>query len=63
MPWTVAMSVPATRTHESSPNAAASAPTPAERLARYFDGDSVSWLNLQATYDPNTLAARDEVRR
>jgi antitoxin HigA-1 len=23
----------------------------AMRLARYFDGDARSWLNLQATYD------------
>ena len=25
----------------------------AERLARYFGGDAVSWLSLQATYNIN----------
>lgn len=33
----------------------------AERLARYFGGDAVSWLNLQAQYDLKTLSTRDEI--
>jgi len=33
----------------------------AERLARYFGGDAVSWLNLQAMYDLKTLPTRDEI--
>ena len=35
----------------------------AERLARYFGGDAVSWLNLQAIYDLKTLPNRDEIIR
>jgi addiction module HigA family antidote len=35
----------------------------AERLARYFGGDAVSWLNLQALYDLKTLPNRDEIIR
>ena len=33
----------------------------AERLARYFGGDAVSWLNFQAQYDLKTLSTRDEI--
>lgn len=33
----------------------------AERLARYFGGDAVSWLNLQAQYDLKTLSTREEI--
>ena len=35
----------------------------AERLARYFGGNAVSWLNLQAIYDLKTLPNRDEIIR
>ena len=35
----------------------------AERLARYFGGDAISWLNLQAIYDLKTLPNRDEIIR
>lgn len=28
-----------------------------------FDGDAVSWLNLQATSDLKTLLTRDEIMR
>jgi hypothetical protein len=33
----------------------------AQRLARYFGGDPVSWLNLQAMYDLKTLPTHDEI--
>jgi hypothetical protein len=34
----------------------------AERLARYFGGDAISWLTLQAMYDVKTLSTREEIR-
>ncbi|MEM7536355.1 MAG: HigA family addiction module antitoxin [Chloroflexota bacterium] len=33
----------------------------AQRLARYFGGDAVSWLNLQALYDLKTLPTQQEI--
>jgi len=32
-------------------------------LARYFEGEAVSWLALQVDYDPKTLATRDDIAR
>lgn len=59
----VALSVPATRIHEIINERRGISADTAERLARYFGGDAVSWLNLQATYDLKTLATRDEILR
>ena len=57
----VALSVPATRIHEIVNERRGISADTAERLARYFGGDAVSWLNLQATYDLKTLSTRDEI--
>lgn len=57
----VALSVPATRIHEIINERRGISADTAERLARYFGGDAMSWLNLQATYDLKTLATRDEI--
>lgn len=59
----IAMSSPVTRTHEIINERRSIGADTAERSARYLDGDSVSWLNLQTTYDPSTLATRDEFLR
>ncbi len=58
-----ALRVPATRIHEIVNERRSVTPDTAERLARYFGGDAVSWLNLQATYDLKTLSTRDEILR
>ena len=58
-----ALSVPATRIHEIVNQRRGISADTAERLARYFGGDAVSWLNLQATYDLKTLVAREEILR
>ena len=57
----IALNVPDTRTHEIV-SGSISADT-AERLARYFGGDAVSWLNLQAMYDLKTLSTPVEILR
>ena len=57
----VALSVPATRIHEIVNERRGISADTAERLARYFGGDAVSWLNLQATYDLKTLPTREEI--
>jgi addiction module HigA family antidote len=59
----VALSVPATRIQEIVNERRGISADTAERLARYFGGDAVSWLNLQATYDLRTLTTRDEILR
>lgn len=59
----VALSVPATRIHEIVNERRGVTADTAERLARYFGGDAVSWLNLQAMYDIKTLPTRKEIQR
>jgi addiction module HigA family antidote len=59
----VALSVPATRIYEIVNERRGISADTAERLARYFGGDAVSWLNLQATYDLKTLPNREEIKR
>ncbi|HEY8011137.1 MAG TPA: HigA family addiction module antitoxin [Rudaea sp.] len=59
----VALSVPATRIHEIVNERRGISADTAERLARYFGGDAVSWLNLQATCDLKTLPTRKEILR
>lgn len=59
----IALSVPATRIHEIVNERRGISADTAERLARYFGGDAVSWLNLQAMYDLKTLPTRKEIMR
>jgi len=59
----VALNVPATRIHEIVNERRGVSADTAERLARYFGGDAVSWLNLQAMYDLKTLPTRKEIMR
>lgn len=59
----IALSVPATRIHEIVNERRGISADTAERLARYFGGDAVSWLNLQAMYDLKTLPTRAEIMR
>lgn len=59
----IALSVPATRIHEIVNERRGISADTAERLARYFGCDAVSWLNLQATYDLKTLPTRAEIVR
>lgn len=54
----VALCIPATRIHEIVNERRGISADTAERLARYFGGDAVSWLNLQATYDLKTLLSQ-----
>lgn len=58
-----ALSVPATRIHEIVNERRGISADTAERLARYFGGDAVSWLNLQAMYELKTLPTRKEIMR
>lgn len=46
-----ALRVPATRLHEIVKERLSITPDTALRLARYFDTDAQSWLNLQLSYD------------
>jgi antitoxin HigA-1 len=57
----MALNVPATRIHEIVKERRSVTADTAERLARYFGGDAVSWLNLQAVYDLKTLPTHDEI--
>ncbi|MCP4424934.1 MAG: HigA family addiction module antidote protein [Chloroflexi bacterium] len=57
----MALGVPATRIHEIVKERRSITADTAERLARYFGGDAVSWLSLQAMYDIKTLATREEI--
>ena len=59
----IALGVPATRIHEILKERRAITPDTAARLTRYFGGDAVSWLNLQATYELKTLPTREEIER
>ena len=59
----IALSVPATRIHEIVNERRGISADTAERLARYFGGDAVSWLNMQAMYDLKTLPTRKEIMR
>ena len=59
----LALHVPATRIHEIVKERRSITADTAERLARYFGGDAVSWLNLQAMYDLKTLPNRNEIMR
>lgn len=55
------LGVPATRIYEIVKERRAITADTAERLARYFGGDAISWLALQAMYDVKTLPTRDEI--
>ena len=57
----IALGVPATRIHEIVKERRSITADTAERLARYFGGDAVSWLSLQAMYDVKTLSTREEI--
>lgn len=57
----MALGVPATRIHEIVKERRSITADTAERLARYFGGDAVSWLSLQAMYDIKTLSTREEI--
>ncbi|MBS0439860.1 MAG: HigA family addiction module antidote protein [Proteobacteria bacterium] len=59
----VALGVPATRIHEIVNERRGVSADTAQRLARYFGGDALSWLNLQANHDLKTLPTRDEIAR
>lgn len=57
----LALNIPATLIQEIVTEHRSITADIAERLARYFGGDAVSWLNLQAQYDLKTLSTRDEI--
>jgi antitoxin HigA-1 len=57
----LALNIPATRIHEILKERRSITPDTAERLARYFGGDALSWLNLQAQYDLKTLPTKEEI--
>ena len=59
----LALNVPVSRIHEIVKERRSITADTAERLARYFGGDGVSWLNLQAMYDLKTLSTRDEINQ
>ena len=59
----LALNVPVTRIHEIVKERRSITADTAERLARYFGGDALSWLNLQAMYDLKTLSTRDEINQ
>ena len=59
----MALGVPATRMHEIVKERRSVTADTAERLARYFGGDALSWLSLQAMYDLKTLSSREEIKR
>jgi len=55
--------IPAMRLHEIVDGRRAINADTAERLARYFGGDSGSWMALQANYELTTLATRSAILR
>jgi antitoxin HigA-1 len=57
------LGIPATRIHEIVRERRSVTPDTAMRLSRYFGGDAVSWLMLQANYDLKTLPARREIEK
>lgn len=58
----IALGVSATRVHEIVKERRSITADTAERLARYFGGDALSWLSLQAMYDLKTLSSREEIQ-
>jgi len=60
-----ALRVPATQLHEIVKERRAITPDTALRLARYFDTDAQSWLNLQMSYDLKIAEAelKDKIER
>ncbi|ETW96734.1 HigA family addiction module antitoxin [Candidatus Entotheonella palauensis] len=56
-----ALGVPATRIHEIIKERRSITADTAQRLARYFGGDPVSWLHLQAMYDLKTLSTHNDI--
>lgn len=59
----LALNVPATRIHEIVKERRAITADTAARLAKYFGGDAVSWLVMQANYDLKTLPTLGEIER
>jgi len=59
----IALGVPATRIHEIVKERRAVTADTAARLAKYFGGDAVSWLVLQANYDLKTLSTLQDIER
>lgn len=59
----VALGVPATRSHEIVKERRAVTADTAARLARYFNGDAASWLVMQANYDLKTLPTLRDIER
>jgi len=57
----ISLGVPATRIHEIVKERRSITADSAERLARYFGGDAISWLSLQAMYDLKILSTREEI--
>jgi len=57
------LGISVTRIHEIVRERRSVTPDTAMRLARYFGGDAVSWLMLQANYDLKTLPARREIEK
>ena len=54
----VALRVPAPRINDIVRERRAVTPDTAMRLARYFGGDALSWLNLQCSYDLKVTEAK-----
>ena len=59
----VALGVPATRIHEIVKERRAVTADTAARLAKYFGGDAVSWLVMQANYDLKTLSTLNDIEQ
>ena len=59
----VALGVPATRIHEIVKERRAVTADTAARLAKYFGGDAVSWLVMQANYDLKTLSTLTDIEQ
>lgn len=54
----VALKVPAPRINDIIRERRTVTPDTAMRLARYFGGDALSWLNLQSSYDLKVSEAK-----
>jgi len=54
----VALRVPAPRINDIVRERRAVTPDTAMRLARYFGGDALSWLNLQSSFDLKVTEAK-----
>jgi addiction module HigA family antidote len=59
----LALGVPATRIHDLVKERRAVTADTAARLAKYFGGDAVSWLVMQANYDLKTLPSMGDIQR